>query len=59
MTRDDMNTFLYFSICNQKDGREDDCQPDVRSNDEDERLPLVAIISLILLVLLPLLIMTI
>jgi hypothetical protein len=59
MTRDEMNTFFYLANCSQQDDRELAHQPEARSNDENERLPLIAIISLILLAVPSLLIMTV
>lgn len=58
MTRDEMNTFLFLSICSQKDDK-DAYQPEVCNEDENEGLPLLVIISLILMVLLSLLIITV
>jgi hypothetical protein len=59
MTRDEMNTFLYLVISNQQDDSEHAYQPRVRSNEDDDRVSLIAIISLIAVVLLPFLVMTV
>lgn len=53
MTNDDMNTLLYLAICNQQDDSEYAYQPDVRSNEVNTKLPLTAVIRLILWIFLP------
>lgn len=59
MNRDEMNTFFYLANRSQHDDSEYVYQPKVRSTDENKRLRLIAITSLILLTLLPFLVMTV